>query len=205
VQDLLRDPVVLADWPAGVVVEQGRFESLGQWPAGAGNQSEIIVNFALPDVACSFGVVVMSDEHPQTEGVYFFVDFVPAATTAGGRPYAVTVGAMQNRSGSVANTTQDLQLLPPGSPGDADASIELRIFVDNLMAEAYFANGRVAMTVVFPATATPSGTPNPPAFSGTAAFVTCSGNAVTALSARAWAVQQIWVTPEEVISTPPLQ
>ena len=34
---------------------------LGTWPSGAGNASELLVTFALPDHAATFGVVVMAE------------------------------------------------------------------------------------------------------------------------------------------------
>ena len=68
---------------------------------------------------------------------------------------------------------------PPARLSPADKTIDVRVFVDNVMAEVYFQNGRVAMTV--------------PAFCrsetcGMAVGASAAGGASLA-SATAWAVE----------------
>lgn len=81
-----------------------------------------------------------------------------------------------------------LQLLP------TDDSIELRIFVDRQVVEAYWNDGRVAMTI---ATAGLKSDPNAPQAQ---AYTTAAG--VEMVSAKAYVMKSIWVTPEEVLATP---
>merc|ERR1711870_16727 len=85
-----------------------------------------------------------------------------------------------------------------GSPGHYDTlsllpddkTIDLALFVDNTFTEAFWMDGRVAMTIV---TRT----------SGGGDDVTFAANATgVSVSATAWEVGSIWVTPEEVKRTP---
>jgi hypothetical protein len=81
--------------------------------------------------------------------------------------------------------TDTLSLLP------SDKTLELRIFVDNTFLEAYFMDGRVAMT------ATLRGS-SPEA--GVALFA--DNATVTAASVHVWHVNSIWVSPDDVVATP---
>ena len=65
----------------------------------------------------------------------------------------------------------------------------LQVFVDQTLAEAYWQDGRVVMTVSVP-----------PSSSGSAAIV--SDTAIVVPSAVAWSVDPIWVEPADVIATP---
>ena len=77
-------------------------------------------------------------------------------------------------------TSTDLKLSPN------DASISLSVYVDNTFSEAFWQGGRVAMTVVTPASEQ----------AGVAAFSTTDA---TVTSAEVFAVNSIWVSPEEVL------
>jgi len=105
-------------------------------------------------------------------GVEFFVEYAPPS---GNSVSEVTVG-----SGS---TTGTLKLSPN------DETIDLRLYVDNTFTEAYWMNGRVAMTINTPAT--------------TEAHVTVEADkaGVVLKDATVWRVKPIWVTPEEVKRT----
>ena len=142
-------------------------------PAQAGNQSEVQVSFVRPDGAMRLSVHVMVDAQRAPAGVEFFIDYKPPETNGLAK---VTVG-----SGS---TTDTLSLLP------SDSTLELTLFIDNTFTEAFWMGGRVAMTIVTPA-------------SGGKEDVTvrASEPGVTA-NATAWEVGSIWVTPEEVKRTP---
>ena len=169
----------------------------GPWPSkSSGLQCEIIVTFALPATSSKsnldFGVVVNGGDAPESSGIYFFVDMAPTQQSAG--PYTVTVGAMQNRSGTVFNTTDTLQLLPANVAG-GDTSVELRVFVDNTVVEAYWQGGRVAMTIPLP---TPAAPITMGGEAGADAYVASFGGAVDVTSASAWPVKSIWVDPGRV-------
>ena len=71
----------------------------------------------------------------------------------------------------------------------------LRVFADGGVAEAYFQGGRIA-EIMSPM----GGASDDP--SSTSAFVQAS-QPVKLLSARIWTVGSIWVTPEQVLATPP--
>ena len=77
--------------------------------------------------------------------------------------------------------------------------LQLRVFVDNTFLEAYWQGGRVAMTKTIT---------TPTVQAGMRVFATTSSTAsstvpVTANSVQAWHVDSIWVTPEQVLATPP--
>ena len=74
------------DVPASTPVD------LGTWSGGAGNTSELLVRFALPEDAATFGVVVMANGPgtANTSGTYFYLQFTPAKA---GNPRTAVVGA----------------------------------------------------------------------------------------------------------------
>ena len=85
---------------------------------------------------------------------------------------------------------------PPAGPHDpeaqlgllpADKSIEVRIFVDHVMIEVFFMDGRVALTSPFAGTAPED-----------AGFTLFSGQPTEARAAG-WQVGEIWVTPESLL------
>eukprot|EP00937_MAST-01D_sp_MAST-1D-sp2_P003400 g3400.t1 len=141
--------------------------SLGLPPA-LGNQSEVIVTFARPVAAVNLTVRVMADAGG-SGGTAFLIRFMPNSSevdVAGG------------------GTAARLRLSP------SDATLELRVFVDNVFSEAYWQGGRVAMTVPTPANAV--------------CDVSVSADAAGArlLSAVVYGVKSIWVAPGDVLRTP---
>jgi len=142
-------------------------------PRQTGNQSEIQVSFALPASAVRLGVNVMVDSQSKVEGSEFFIDFAPADNNGAAK---VQVG-----SGGI---TDMLSLLP------TDKTINLSLYVDQTFTEAFWMGGRVAMTIVTKS-------------SGGNDDVTISANqpGIT-VSATAWKVGSIWVTPDVVKQTP---
>ena len=75
---------------------------------------------------------------------------------------------------------------------DSDKEIEIRVFVDNTFLEAYWMDGRIAMTSKFIDSDT--------AVAGVSAF--SIGGDVVLKSLDVYTVKNIWVTPEEVLNTP---
>ena len=145
-------------------------------PSGTGRQAELAVSFQRPSVAVTLSVRVMAGT--ASPGVDFTVEYVPGKNVA----TVSSVGA--------GRTVADTLALSP-----SDKTIDLRVFVDNVMAEAYFMGGRVAMTV-----AAPSHSLCPDGRCGM--YVTASQAGATLASATAWGVKSIWVSPEEVLRTP---
>ena len=214
-----------------MVLKAGAAPSLisSTWGAGAGNQSEIMVSFAMPTVDTMLGLTVMSTNDSSTPGSFFFIDYtVPPSAVgasvigadgvgadgvgadAGGAgagsaevqaaavwPRSVTVGAILNRSADSAaggfncndKYTQchnDTLMLT-----EADTELTLRAFVDNNLAECYWQDNRVAITVSAPATA-----------EAAAALVSVGTKDVAVTAIKAWQVGGIWITKEAMLATP---
>ena len=128
----------------------------------------------------------MAGRDASRSGTLFYVDYAPPAAGAavGAVPHSVTVGTRpMGPQGLSATVTDTLRLSP------RDRSISLRLYVDNTLCEAYWQGGRVAMTMTTPA-------------SREAAAAVLATQPATLVSARAWRVGSIWVSPEEVLSTP---
>ena len=166
--------------------------------AAAGNASELSVRFALPPVACRFGVRVLL-QPGQPVGVELYVEYQPPAA-ANQSLHRVTVGSAP--CGGAAThaapwrspqtswppqpfPTDTLALLP------SDRSIELRVFIDAAAAtvESFWMDGRVTLTTVAPAGDATRGAME--LFSDTAG--------VLVLEAVAWGMGDIWVPPEALM------
>lgn len=118
--------------------------------------------------SCTSGVKNLTKPSSGTE---FYIDYVPSTSTIS----KVTVGGGGHKD--------TLKLL------STDATLDLRIYVDNTFAEAYWMGGRVAMTVKTGST--------------TEAGVSVSASTpVMLMDTTVWDVNSIWVTPEEVRATP---
>ena len=89
------------------------------------------------------------------------------------------------RNGQHVNDT--LQLLP------SDKAITLRVFVDRIMIEAFWMDGRVALTYV---------TPSSRGLSWEVGVAATAGAGAQLRSAEAFAMDNIWVSPEQVLATP---
>ena len=199
---------------------------------GKSNQSEIVVTFQLPsssspDSITRFGVVVMGGaDGGLHSGTFVFVDYAPPADDLEvGEVYNVSVGVQSlddehaerssaARSSGAAGAGSSLRLLV----GETD--LHLRLFVDHSFAvselpwrvvsiyfsfsepgrclfaseptpqEAYWQDGRVAMTLPFKPTAE------------AAIAAAAPTRSVVVQSASVWAVESIWVAPEELLHTP---
>merc|ERR1712190_186052 len=146
----------------------------------AGKQSEVLASFQKPTKAQRLAIRVMADFEVKPgsySGTQFFVDYVPAVQ--GEAVTKLVVGMVGGPNGT-------LQLLA------ADKTIDVRIFVDHTIAEDYWMGGRVAMTAKVRATNAADVT------------VVAEGRSATLVSATAWKVESIWVTPEDVLKTPRL-
>lgn len=137
-------------------------------PAHTGNQSELLVTFARPSHPVTLRVQVGD---PKTQ-VEFTVAYEPGKAS-------VEVGCPSLR-------LQDTLRLSP-----SDQTITVRVFVDNVMAEVYWQNGRVVMTL-------------PLLFStgGCSMAVQADQPGVTLKSATAWEVKSVWVSVDQVLRTP---
>ena len=117
-------------------------------PPNVANQSEIRVTFAMPTKAVTFGVRVMTarDAAPTkqrgmfSQGFAFSVGFTPAPPD--GKPWAVDVGENPDRHTlkPAGSTVTQMPLLP-----GVDTTMELVIYVDHTVVQAFFQGGRVAI------------------------------------------------------------
>ena len=156
-----------------------------------GNQSEVEVVFQIPTKPTRMGVQVLGNVHTSrtssTQGWLFYVDFEPAtsATTTAEGVYTAVAGATNTPSdmSSGENHNDTLRLSPN------DKTISIRVYVDNTLCEAYWQNGRVAMTVR--TQATPE-----------ASVSIYSSNETIVQSYEVHAVKPIWVSPSDVIAAP---
>ena len=90
--------------------------SLGSWPAGAGNASDITVTFARPTAACTLGVTVLSG------GMTVYVDYVPGGKVQVGMSDGVpsftplpAAGTIGNGSCGPTNFGGDCNTQPTGA------------------------------------------------------------------------------------------
>ena len=172
-------------------LEPAQVLSLGSWADSVGNQSEVEVTFAIPIHAARFGIIVMAASDPKTSGTLFFVQYAPESTRNNNKNLTrsirtVTVGAMPMKSVSstgAQGVTDTLRL------DESDNSISLRVYVDNVFAEAFWQGGRVAMTVKTPPTVE-------------AAMAITSTENVVVERAQAWRVNSIWTSVEAVLRQP---
>ena len=146
------------------VLEGWEFMSRG-WGPGAGRQIEIVASFSLQSILKApsmFGVVALTGQQKSnTNGVYFYLNITTETINcmrmiaSGGEDGKsntcnIFVGALKQGQRGPSNPlfSDTLRISP------AEDSIELRVFVDQTFHEAYWQNGRVAMTVNNPQQAT---------------------------------------------------
>ena len=185
-QQLVFSPLAEQEKLRGSVIGQLKAQSLlvnKSLSLGAGNQSEISVSFQRPAMAVTLSVTVMAGGGDET-GVTFTIDYVPPSSAADESGASVVQVACPS-----ARAGDSLKLSP------SDKTLDVRIFVDNVMSEAYFMGGRVAMTV-------PSFMPKNLPAAGPGMSVSANRAGASLVSATAWAVESIWVSKEEVLATP---
>ena len=163
----------LADLGPTSLPADGTALSLGEWaPAGVGNASDINLTFALPTQPACFNVSILNGS------LTLFTNFTPGSGVA-------RVGVAV-RGGKHVNTT--LRLLPSDKDG-----ISLRLFVDRIMVEAFWMDGRVALTYA---------TPSSHGLSWEVGVSATAGAGGRLISATAFAMENIWVSPDQVLATP---
>ena len=165
------------------------------------NQSQVRVTFERPKQSVRFGVRVMTGvcgpkPTPSTKWctpgdrfyTEFFVDYKPAPS-ADDAAWGVTVGS--NRS-----------TVPPVNPKlvnqvgtmpvlKSDDEIEIRVYVDQTVCEAFFARGRVAVTTQVPLGGLLPGYLGNNTEQGVELFASRPG-VVTFKDAAVWKMGQIW-------------
>ena len=157
---------------------------LGDWAPGAGNQSELLVTFALPATSATFGVTVLNG---RGRGI-------------GGSGGGVLAGAPRNASSlyitiafdapsftanvSVGNLNRVLPLIA------GDAAVDIHVFLDQSIMETYIMGGRLAFT-------TQAGTP---ASGAEAGMSLVSDTAIAASSVAAFHLNSCWHSPSEVLA-----
>lgn len=188
---------------------------LGSWPlTSAGNQSELNVTFMLPPSSAKFGVVVMGSSSSTGAGkdsnlgagMLFYVDYIPPLK--GENIYTVAVGTEPYSSSSSSSNANDKDESIGRSGGNTsgddvggtqdvlrmhanESAINIRVFVDNTMAEGYWQGGRVAMSTLL--------TPTTDSSMAAVATTSSASTVVTLAAAEAWAVGSIWVSTEDVL------
>jgi hypothetical protein len=157
---------------------------LGDWAPGAGNQSELLVTFALPATSATFGVTVLNG---RGRGI-------------GGSGGGVLAGAPRNASSlyitiafdapsftanaSVGSLNRVLPLIA------GDAAVDIHVFLDQSIMETYIMGGRLAFT-------TQAGTP---ASGAEAGMSLVSDTAIAASSVAAFHLNSCWHSPSEVLA-----
>ena len=179
--------------------------SLGTWKPGIGNSSDVNVSFVIPTHPTTMFVTVMSG------ALVITIDYTPGATEVNASIHDCTIHDQwdprfcrlpqplraDQRSGTGGRPnlpTAALTLLP------TDEELTVRIFTDRTLIEAYWMDGRIAMTYSVPCAN--KGEPESRC-DQTAGEVTVGSTAGGTLSsAQAWAMKSIWVSKETVLATP---
>ena len=136
------------------------------WPAGAGNTSEFGATFILPAERAVFGVSVGADNADGTGNAF---------------PITIVWDPMTRTANVTTRNPPDA--FAPLPILATETSIELRVFFDNTVFEAFFAGGRRAFTHVVPAV-------NASSVSGVFLFANVS---VRAVNVTAWAMASAWL------------
>ena len=157
-----------------------------QTHGGVANQSEIRVFFDMPTAAVTLGVRVMCDSMatgPRRDGVTCLelgVEFEPAP--AGKKAWGVNI---TRTGGSFQYET--LPLLA------TDKTLEITIFVDQNVVEAFFMGGRIALTQhVPPGLLRPKNAAGGGNEEQSVELYSLGGGEVTLSNATMWAVADIW-------------
>ena len=170
--------------------EGGARNWLGNWPPGAGNQSEIFVNATLPNAAAVFGVSVLSGRNASGVNVSSVVSIAWDPTT---RNCSVTVGGADKGDGAQMGNS------PPYGPStallplaDDEAYVDIRIFIDHSIMEVFVGGGRLVFTV-----GTLPGASNTTA--GVSLWTSTGSPSVDFSGVAVWPIQSIWVSAAEVV------
>jgi hypothetical protein len=139
----------------------------GGWSTSlkASTASDIEVFFVKPAVATTFNITI-------AHSTQVYLKYVPGAATA--------------ECGIIASGTISKDAV---SMLDSDTHVAIRIFIDATVIEAYWQDGRVAMTDVFPSQTE----------SAVAVLLEGGDSSVKLANATSWQMSSIYVTKEEVL------
>jgi hypothetical protein len=127
-------------------------------------------------------MLIMANDSAAIE---LFVEIPPSKTlSAGNRSVRIGVAAQGGYTSPVEPMMAQLQLAP------CETSVELRVYLDHFIGEAYFQHGREVITFDAPPT------------EGVHLIAHGDGAVVTVENAVAWAMGSIYATPEEVLAAP---
>jgi len=156
--------------------------------AGVAKQGELLVSFALPKAAATFGIII-GTVADATKSIKCVVKYAPPSTAAvaAGKGYGVDVGCAAANAKEGEGAFQTLVLMP------SETDLELRVFSDWTMIEAFFQRGRVAVTVASAGGNTPMDDTT-----GLALTAEPPGVPVTATAATVYPLKPIWTTPDAV-------
>lgn len=161
---------------------------LGDWSNSSGKQAEVVARFSKPQQSAVFGIDVMvgprGDGQHGNSSTRIFLQYQAGQNVA---QVGVTAG----------NSSLGLNAFEPGPVStlyllEEDEVFELRVFVDHTFVEAYWMDGRIAMTSRLLGG---NGT-----VAGMSVFSEGAATVVTDLDV--WHVNSIWVRPEQVLATP---
>lgn len=177
-------------------------------PAGAGLQSEVIISFPLPPAQGRLSLLVMG----AADGANATEIYVENHSTDGGGTIAVGVVP------AAINGTETLEQRATLRLARGEARVEVRVFVDRFMGEAFVQQGRQT----FVKTPSPSlqlcnwrlpcfaelgswvfqtfDAP-PPADGHGGMRLRSNGQPASGVAVTAWRLGSIWVSPEEVLAT----
>jgi sucrose-6-phosphate hydrolase SacC (GH32 family) len=156
-------------------------------PAGVAKQSEIVATFELPPVAASFTVSVGNGTSPIGSCT---VDYTPPAAGSDAAYVEVPVSCSGRRT-TRTPLKDTLRIL------STETSVELRVFYDATFAEAFFQQGRVAMTFF------PQNTAGEKIAIADGDDLSFSSTAPTYnATVDAYPISQIWTTPDAVRAAP---
>jgi sucrose-6-phosphate hydrolase SacC (GH32 family) len=168
-------------------------------PSRSGARSEVLLTFALPPPSVlessalggRISLLIMAGDNKGTNATEVYVSFNATSLCAGNRVVVVGVVPAQGR----VNTS----VVPDTSPIETELrlvagedQLEVRVFVDEFIGEAYFQRGREVITFDTPPTTH-------------AGVLLASATDLPDLRVTAWSMSSIWVTPEQVLATPRLQ
>ena len=151
-----------------------------------GNQSDVVVSFKRPAMAVNLTVSIVGANQKLLSA--YAVHYYPPS------PSSSAQDGDRDGGGGGSSSSSSSVSINGGHPvalrlSPLDKTIDVRVFVDNVLSEVYFMNGRVVETL-------PSTVPD-----GASITITADQPGVTLASATAWVVQSIWISTDAVLNT----
>ena len=180
-------------------------------PASTGRYAELEVTFALPKEATNFSVMTFADPHGYNrsgyDGLENVILFTPPPTSLPPHKtyYEVTGGCLKCWHTGQGNGKPWLATdhLFPLRLLATDTNLTIHAFMDGGFAETYWMEGRAAQ-IMGTLNDTEADWTGPSQKSAMYVRATsASSEPVVVLSAVAHAMGEIWVTPEQLLATPP--